>query len=131
MTEAGAQQHSAAIAARYEARWALVMALIIVFLLAVVVFTGLHWASMPPSRVEVIDATTLHLKGEFAEGNLGVAVDPNGHITVHLSSSCAESIDRDGILGECHPYGPERRLPAADGRQSPALWHAALRTAPG
>jgi cytochrome c oxidase subunit 2 len=32
----------------------------------------------------VIDATTLHLKGEFTEDNLGVAVDPTGHISVHL-----------------------------------------------
>jgi cytochrome c oxidase subunit 2 len=60
------------------------MTAIIVFLLAVVVFTGLHWASMPPSRVETIDATTLHLKGEFTEDNLGVAVDDQGRITVHL-----------------------------------------------
>lgn len=39
---------------------------------------------MPPSRVEVVDATTLHLKGEFTEDNLGVAVDGNNRITVHL-----------------------------------------------
>jgi cytochrome c oxidase subunit II len=72
------------IAARYETRWAVLMTAIIISLLAVVVFTGLHWASMPPSRVETIDATTLHLKGEFTEGNLGAAVDARGRITVHL-----------------------------------------------
>jgi cytochrome c oxidase subunit II len=72
------------IAARYETRWAVIMTAIIISLLAVVVFTGLHWASMPPSRVETIDATTLHLKGEFTEGNLGAAVDARGRITVHL-----------------------------------------------
>jgi cytochrome c oxidase subunit 2 len=60
------------------------MVAIILFLLAMIVFTGLHYSSMPPSRVEVIDATTLHLGGEFVEDNLGTAVDPNGGVTVHL-----------------------------------------------
>ena len=35
------------------------------------VVTGLHWAAMPPSRVETIDVKTVHLKGEFVESNLG------------------------------------------------------------
>lgn len=83
MTDAGVPP-SEGIAARYERWWAIVMTAIIIFLLAIVVFTGLHWASMPPSRVEVVDATTLHLKGEFTEDNLGVSMDGQGHITVHL-----------------------------------------------
>lgn len=72
------------IAARYEGRWAAAMTAIIFFLLAIVVFTGLHWASMPTSRVEAVDPTTLHLKGEFVEDNLGTSVDADGHVTVHL-----------------------------------------------
>jgi cytochrome c oxidase subunit 2 len=60
------------------------MGTIIFFLLAVIVFTGLHWASMPPSRVETIDATTLHLRGEFIEDNLGTSVDSDGRPIVHL-----------------------------------------------
>ena len=39
---------------------------------------------MPPSRVETIDPTTLHLSGEFAEGNLGTAVSPDGKVIVRL-----------------------------------------------
>ena len=80
LEEAGSEH----IAARYEARWALLMSAIIVLLLAMVVFTGLHWASMPPSRVEVIDATTLHLRSEFIEDNLGTTVDSNGHVIVRV-----------------------------------------------
>lgn len=72
------------LAARYEARWALAMGAVIFALLATIVFTGVHFASMPPSRVEIVDATTLHLKGEFVEGNLGTAVDPDGAVTVRL-----------------------------------------------
>jgi cytochrome c oxidase subunit 2 len=76
--------HSEQLAARFEARWALWMTTLIVLLLAVIVFTGLHWASMPPSRVETIDATTLHLRGEFIQDNLGTAVDSSGRVSVHV-----------------------------------------------
>jgi cytochrome c oxidase subunit II len=84
MTEIPAPAGSESVAARFEARWALLMSVVIFMLLAMIVFTGLHWASMPPSRVEVIDASTLHLQGEFIEDNLGTTVDSNGAATVHL-----------------------------------------------
>jgi cytochrome c oxidase subunit II len=74
---------SGPVAARYEAGWALAMLGIIFLLLAMIVFTGLHWASMPPSRLEVIDATTLHQSGEFIEENLGTAV-ADGRVTVRV-----------------------------------------------
>ena len=69
---------------RIENRWAAVMFAIIVMLLGMVVFTAVHYAAMPPSRVEVIDVTTLHLAGEFVESNLGTGIDPQGNITVHM-----------------------------------------------
>ena len=84
MTGGEAAPGSERIAAKYEARWALLMGVIIFLLLAMIVFTSLHWASMPPSRVEVIDATTLHLRSEFIEDNLGTAVESNGHVTVRV-----------------------------------------------
>ena len=72
------------IAARYETRWAIGMTALILMLLSVVVFTGLHWAAMPLSRVEAIDATTIHLRGEFIEDNLGTSVDSTGRTTVRV-----------------------------------------------
>lgn len=84
MSAAGEHHGSEQIARRYEATWAIFMVAIIFFLLAVIVFTGLHWASMPPSRVEVIDSTTLHLRGEFVEDNLGTEVDDTGQVTVRV-----------------------------------------------
>jgi cytochrome c oxidase subunit 2 len=48
------------------------------------IVTGLHWASMPPSRVETVDVKTLHLKGEFVESNLGTALEADGKVTVRL-----------------------------------------------
>ena len=53
--DADAAHASEAVAVEAERRWAIVVMLIIAMLLATMVFTGLHWASMPPSRVETID----------------------------------------------------------------------------
>jgi cytochrome c oxidase subunit II len=71
-------------AERAELLWAWVVAAIIALLVAMMVFTGVHWAAMPPSRVEVIDPRTLHMKGEFVEENLGTSVDAQGKVTVRL-----------------------------------------------
>nr|WP_051975049.1 cytochrome c oxidase subunit II [Cupriavidus necator] len=62
----------------------MVVGLIIAVIILLMIFAGLHWASMPPSRVETVDVKTLHLRGEFAEGNLGTAVDADGKVTVRL-----------------------------------------------
>jgi cytochrome c oxidase subunit 2 len=72
------------VAAAAEKRWAIVVALIIAMIVAMMVFAGVHWASMPPSRVEVIDPRTLHISGEFAEGNLGTTVGADGKVVVRL-----------------------------------------------
>ena len=72
------------IAAAAESRWAFVVGAIIFVIIAMMVFTGLHWASMPPSRVETIDPRTLHISGEFVEGNLGTSVGTDGKVVVRL-----------------------------------------------
>ncbi|GAB3645511.1 cupredoxin domain-containing protein [Ramlibacter alkalitolerans] len=71
-------------AERHERRWAVIVGGIIALLIAMMVFTGLHWAAMPPSRVETIDPRTLHQRGEFIEANLGTTVDAQGQVTVRL-----------------------------------------------
>ena len=72
------------VAAAAERRWGIVVGAIIASLVAVMIVTGLHWSAMPPSRVETIDARTLHVKGEFVEGNLGTSVSPDGKVVVRL-----------------------------------------------
>jgi cytochrome c oxidase subunit II len=72
------------IAARIERRWAVLVVSIMVVLVAMVIFTGLHWAMMPPSRVETIRPETLNVSGEFIESNLGSAVEPDGSVTVRI-----------------------------------------------
>jgi cytochrome c oxidase subunit 2 len=74
--------HAVAIAA--ERRWAIVVVIIIGLLIGMMIVTGVHWAAMPPSRVETIDVRTLHLKGEFIESNLGTALEPDGTVMIRL-----------------------------------------------
>lgn len=69
---------------RAERRWAYVVAGVVALVFGVIIFTGLHWAADPPSNVETIDATRLHLAGEFMEANLGTAIQPDGSAIVHV-----------------------------------------------
>ena len=82
MTTAAHASEGIAVAA--ERRWAAIVLLIIASLVAMMIVTGLHWAAMPPSRVETIDVKTIHLKGEFVESNLGTATGADGKVTVRL-----------------------------------------------
>jgi len=74
----------AEMVARTEKRWLAVMVGMLTLMMAVVVLTGMINAIHPPSNVETIDPTTLHLGGEFAESNLGTAQEPDGSLTVRL-----------------------------------------------
>ncbi|HEX4233413.1 MAG TPA: cytochrome C oxidase subunit II [Caldimonas sp.] len=75
---------SESVAVAAERRWAIVVALVIALLVVMMIVTGLHWAAMPPSRVETVDVKTLHLRGEFVESNLGTTLAPDGKVTVRL-----------------------------------------------
>jgi cytochrome c oxidase subunit 2 len=81
---ADAAHASVAVADAAERRWAIIVMLIIAMLLAMIVFTSLHWASMPPSRVETIDPRNLHISGEFVEDNLGTTLGADGKVMVRL-----------------------------------------------
>jgi len=70
--------------ARTEKRWLTLMVAMLSVMMAVVVATGMTNAIHPPSNVETIDPTTLHLSGEFAESNLGTAQESDGSLTARL-----------------------------------------------
>jgi cytochrome c oxidase subunit II len=61
-----------------------VVAGVVGFVFAVIVFASLHWGAQPPSNVETIDANRLHLEGEFMEANLGTAIEKDGSATVRV-----------------------------------------------
>ena len=86
LTQDAAQREAAAerTARRVERSWAWSMGAIIALMLALIVFTTLHWGMQPPSSVETIDSTRLQLGGEFSEANLGTSVSPEGAVTVRV-----------------------------------------------
>jgi cytochrome c oxidase subunit 2 len=75
---------SEAVSVAAERRWAWIVLAIIGLLVLMMIVTGVHWASMPPSRVETVDVKTLHIRGEFVENNLGTTLSPDGKVTVRL-----------------------------------------------
>jgi cytochrome c oxidase subunit II len=75
---------SQAVADAAERRWAIIVLALMALLVVMMVVTGLHWAAMPPSRVETIDVKTVHIKGEFVESNLGTTMTPDGKVMVRL-----------------------------------------------
>src|SRR4029450_3261057 len=77
-------RHGRACAVAAERGWAIVVGIITVCLVAMMVLTGLHWAAMPPSRVETINVKTVHIEGEFVESHLGTALGADGKVTVRL-----------------------------------------------
>ena len=85
MSAVPAEAHAGeAIAVAAERRWAAIVGLITAVLVIMMVVTGLHWAAMPPSRVETIDVNRVHLEGEFVESNLGTTLEANGKVVVRL-----------------------------------------------
>jgi cytochrome c oxidase subunit II len=69
---------------RSENRWVAIMLAMLALMMAVIVVTGVTHALHPPSNVETIDPTTLHLNGEFVESNLGTAAEPDGSVTARI-----------------------------------------------
>ena len=70
------------VAARVERRWTIISTIIVVMLVVLAAFAGIHRVTMPQARVETIDPSRLHLSGEFVESNLGTAVEPDGSVIV-------------------------------------------------
>lgn len=72
------------VISRTENRWVAIMLAMLTAMLAVIVVTGVTHALHPPSNVETIDPTSLHLSGEFAESNLGTAAETDGSVTARI-----------------------------------------------
>ncbi len=75
---------SEASIARSERGWFLAMVGVAGVMFAAMLYATLALHMGPPSNIETIDPNTLHLKGEFVEGNLGTRVDASGQVTARL-----------------------------------------------
>ena len=69
---------------RTEDHWLAIMLGVLGVMMGVMVVSAATNALHPPSNVETIDPATLHLGGEFAESNLGTAIEPDGSVTVRM-----------------------------------------------
>lgn len=72
----------AGAAKRAERRWAILSVGIIALLVVMAAYAGIYQAVMPQARLETADPRTLHIAGEFVEGNLGSALEPDGSVNV-------------------------------------------------
>src|SRR4030095_9207068 len=81
---AGHADDAHAIAARAERRWAVAVAIIIAVLVAMMIFAGVQWASVPPSRGEKLGPRRVHRRGEFVESTLGTTTASDGRVIARL-----------------------------------------------
>ena len=69
---------------RSELRWVVVVSAVVTVIMLAIVYAGVVHHINPPSNLETVDPKTLHLSGEFTEGNLGTSVEPNGQVTSRI-----------------------------------------------
>lgn len=67
-----------------ELRWAALVAIIVFVIMGAIIFAAVSMHINPPSNREYIDPQTLHLSGEFTEGNLGTRAGPDGQVTTRI-----------------------------------------------
>jgi cytochrome c oxidase subunit II len=72
------------VVARTEGRWFLAMNLMLAIMMLVIVLTSAFGRARLSSHIEVVDPLTLQLGGEFAESNLGTALEADGSVTVRI-----------------------------------------------
>jgi cytochrome c oxidase subunit 2 len=84
-----------------ERRWAAIAICILVLLMAMAAYGGIHQAVMPQAVVETIDPRILHIAGEFTEGNLGSALEADGSVIVRA-------------IGQQYSFTPQCILVPAD-----------------
>lgn len=83
-----------------ERRWAAIAVVLVVLMGALILYTAVAMRIHPPSYVETVDSTRLHLTPEFAEDNLGVRREKDGTVVAHV------------VMARYQVHPPEIRLPA-------------------
>jgi cytochrome c oxidase subunit II len=74
---------------RTELRWSVIVAGAVGIIVGVIVISSATMVLHPPSNVERIDPTTLHVRGEFVESNLGAIQNADGSISARIVASAA------------------------------------------
>src|SRR3954447_5527645 len=64
-----------------ELWWTALVSAVVTAIMLAVIYAGVVHHINPPSNIEPIDPNTLHLSGEFTEGNLGTRVEAGDQVT--------------------------------------------------
>jgi cytochrome c oxidase subunit 2 len=67
-----------------ELWWTALVTAIITAIMLAIIYAGVVHHINPPSNIETIDPKTLHLTGEFTEGNLGTRVETGDQVTSRI-----------------------------------------------
>ena len=84
----------AEVVARTEKRWLMLMTVMLICMLAIIVLTSAFGHMNLTNDVEVVQPLTLHLGGEFAESNLGTALEMDGSATVRIIAEQYDFVPR-------------------------------------
>ena len=76
-----ADEHSVA---KSERRWVAAMGGVTVILIGAITYASAALHLNPPTNIETIDPATIHVRGEFADGNLGTRLDDESGVTIRL-----------------------------------------------
>ena len=64
-----------------ELWWTALVTAVVTAIMLAIIYAGLVHHINPPSNIETVDPKTLHLTGEFTEGNLGTRVEAGDQVT--------------------------------------------------
>ena len=67
-----------------ELWWTALVTAVITAIMLAIIYAGVVHHINPPSNIETIDPKTLHLTGEFTEGNLGTRVEAGDQVTSRI-----------------------------------------------
>jgi cytochrome c oxidase subunit 2 len=67
-----------------ELWWTALVTAIVTAIMLAIIYAGVVHHINPPSNIETIDPKTLHLSGEFTEGNLGTRVEAGDQVTSRI-----------------------------------------------
>jgi cytochrome c oxidase subunit 2 len=85
-----------------EARWAMAVSGFVVVVVGATLFAALALHRNPPSNLERIDPKTLHLTGEFTEGNLGTRFE-DGQVVARIVMTQFAFVPRCVVVPEGKP----------------------------
>lgn len=95
-----------------ERKWIYVNLLMAVVMIGVLAAYAVGAHIHPPSNVETIDSTSLHLSAEFNERNLGVKREADGTLTVRIVAARYGFYPQEIIVPEATPI--RFRIASAD-----------------